>query len=100
MDGAIALGIWGNPLRFANQDDVAQFLFRAHWQFQWVHLSPAVLAAPQSDRNPARIQTGFSAILGKTWYIAPSFLAGLTPASANEEISLELGYRFAPLPMH
>lgn len=96
IEGAVALGIWGNPLRFANQDDVVQLLLRGHWQSHGLWLSPSVLAAPESDRNPARIDVGLSARWGTQWYVAPNVQFGLSPASPDWSGGLELGWHAAP----
>ncbi len=89
----LGLSIQGNPLRFANQDDVVLVEGEGLWMHDWLALDATVSAALQSDRNPARIFVGLGATLGGRWFLRPHGRLGLTPAAADGSVGLELGYR-------
>ena len=92
---AAGLGVYGNPLRFANQDDVP--LLRA--DLAW---SPGPLAGRlfvnadlATARNPARVEVGGAIRYGEAWFAELEGSGGLTPAAADGRVTLRLGGRFA-----
>lgn len=103
-----ALGILGNPLLYADQDDLLLLRAEGGWTHVGLSLSASVSAAPQSDRNPARGDAIFSlryapALPARSAprdprphgpLIALHAGAGLTPASADLALSLELGWQY------
>ena len=105
--GGAALAILGDPLRFADQDDLLLLRGEGGWGHGGLSLIGAVSAAPQSDRNPARIDTLFSlqyalspggARPRSSSGRAPLFFAihagaGLSPASPDATIGAEVGWR-------
>ena len=95
LDLGVALGIWGNPLRFANQDDVVLIRAEGWWSHDWVAVETQVLASPESDRNPSRIQATAGLRLGRHWFGQLSGGAGFTPASPDGILAAEFGYRTA-----
>ncbi len=85
------LGILGNPLRFANQDDVP--LLRGDLGYApgpW-RARAFVSADLATSRNPARVEAGGAARLGRTWFIELEGAAGLSPAAADGRVCLRLG---------
>ena len=97
-----ALAILGDPLRFADQDDLLLLRGEGGWSHAGLSLSGAVSAAPQSDRNPARIDTLFSLqcapIFSRGAGRAPLLFAihagaGLSPASPDATLGVEVGWR-------
>lgn len=89
---AVGLAVLGNPLRFANQDDVP--LARLGGAFK-----PGAFAfelAAQADfptaRNPARIQLDALARYGRTWFVAVHPAVGLVPAAPDFAGVLRVGY--------
>ena len=93
VSAGLGLSIQGNPLQFANQDDVVLVEGEGLWVHDWVALDATVSAALQSDRNPARIFVGVGTTLGRRWFLRPHGRIGLTPAAADGSAGLELGYR-------
>ncbi len=85
------LGILGNPLRFANQDDVP--LLRADLAYapgSW-RARGFVSADLATSRNPARVEAGGAARLGRSWFVEIEGAAGLSPAAADARVCLRLG---------
>lgn len=94
--GGAALAILGDPLRFADQDDLLLLRGEGGWGHGGLSLIGAVSAAPQSDRNPARIDTLFSlqyAPRASGVFFAIHAGAGLSPASPDATIGAEVGWR-------
>ena len=88
---AAGLEVLGNPLRFANQDDVPVVRLEAAWQ-----RGPCVVRALSETelataRNPARAQFGGSFRVGQRWFAELEGGAGLTPAAADAHVFLRLG---------
>lgn len=94
---ALGLGVLGNPLRFANQDDVPMFRVSGRWTRGMVQVSPRVAVDLGTARNPARAEAGALARVGKRGFIEVGGAAGLTPAAADWSVTLGIGWR-APLP--
>lgn len=98
-----ALGVWGNPLRFANQDDVPLLRAGAVWDRPGggLQLGVAFDADVGTARNPARVQAG-GWVRGelRTGAVRP-FLelgggAGLTPAAPDGIGTAALGLAWGP----
>ncbi len=100
------LGVWGNPLRFANQDDVPEL--RA--TFCWKPL-PSVAGGMTfngdvgTERNPARLTAGAwvrgSLPLGRSPGASRGFIeiaggAGFTPAAPDGIVALSAGFGGPP----
>lgn len=93
LQAGIALGIWGNPLRFAAQDDVILVRAEGWWSHESWALAGTVQSSPESDRNPSRIQATATVRAGKRWYGQLSGGAGFTPASPDGILTVGFGYR-------
>lgn len=87
------LAILGNPLRFANQDDLLVVDAEASWQAGWLQVAGVAHAEPRSDRNPARIYAGGRLVAGERWFTLLSTTAGLSPAAADLDILVGVGFR-------
>jgi hypothetical protein len=97
VGAAAGLGVYGNPLRFANQDDVP--LARVEVAFApgaWRAELFGRVDVPTA-RNPARAEAGGLVRVGGRWFAEAEGAAGLTPAAADARVILRLGCRF-PLP--
>jgi hypothetical protein len=95
--GSVGLGVLGNPLKFANQDDVPLLRAEAAWRSGWCALRPMVAADFSTSRNPARVRAGGSVRFGRAVFVEASSVAGLTPAEADWQVGLGAGWR-ADLP--
>jgi hypothetical protein len=95
LEAGIALAIWGNPLRFANQDDLVLLQLEGGWSHGAISLGPVVLAVPESDRNPTRISTDFFLQAGSQWFVRAQGGAGWAPASPDWQGGVSLGWRGA-----
>lgn len=93
VGGSAGLGVWGNPLRFANQDDVPLLQLHAAWTSGLLTVAPAVRAELATSRNPARVEVGAQARFGRRWFGWAAGAAGLTPAAADGNVSIGLGWR-------
>jgi hypothetical protein len=99
------LGVWGNPLRFANQDDVPELRATAAWSpGPGLNAGVAFNADVGTARNPARLVAGgwlrASLPLGATvtrGFIEVAGGAGLTPAAADGIAALSFGLGGPPV---
>lgn len=101
------LGVWGNPLRFANQDDVPELRATAAWSpGPSLNAGVAFNADLGTARNPARLVAGgwlrASLPLGASDIAPRGFLevaggAGLTPAAADGIAALSFGVGGPPV---
>ena len=92
---ALGIGILGNPLRFANQDDVPVARLNAAFSPGPFQFSAGVSADLQTSRNPAHIEALAAIRYGKRWFIEIAGTAGFVPAAANESGTLRFGYAWA-----
>jgi hypothetical protein len=87
------LGILGNPLRFANQDDVPMLRGRFTVDVGPVTLAPAVSLDFATSRNPARMEAGGQVVAGSRWFAAVEGAGGLTAAAADWRAVATVGWR-------
>lgn len=95
----IGLAVLGNPLRFANQDDVP--LVRAH--LRWEEGAFAVIGRASADlptaRNPARAEGDVAVRWGSRWHVLLHGGGGFVPAAADWHAGFAVGYAGAlPVP--
>lgn len=89
---AAGLGVLGNPLRFANQDDVP--LLRASAAYakgRWA-VAPRVDIDFATSRNPLRASAGASGRYGERVFVEVTGSAGLSPAAADASASIHVGW--------
>lgn len=90
---SVGLAILGNPLRFANQDDVPLVRAEAGWTpGDWAFV-PHVEADLRTARNPGRSRAGAQIRYGGPWFAEISTDVGLTPAEADVSLVVRLGRR-------
>lgn len=88
------LSVLGNPLRFANQDDVP-----LGW-LELTHTQAAFMARAragggfETSRNPARLEASLGAEVGCPWFGGAQGSAGLTPAAPDYGVRLTTGWRW------
>lgn len=92
------LGVWGNPLRFANQDDVPLLRLSGVWDGLGgaVQLGATANVDVGTARNPARAVVGAWARGALPWPTVRPFLelsggAGLTPAAPDAFVGASVG---------
>lgn len=95
--GAVGLAILGNPLRFANQDDVPLLRVGACWSRWDLLVSPTVRWDLATARNPDRAEAELLLRYGPSWFVELGGGAGLSPAAADFSGRLGLGWH-GPLP--
>lgn len=93
-DLALGLGVLGNPLRFANQDDVPMLRARGGWRAARWSADGALRWDLATSRNPARAEVGAHAGLGRRIEVRAGGLLGLSPAAADWGVDLGLVVRF------
>jgi hypothetical protein len=93
----VGLGILGNPLRFANQDDVPLVRARLGWSRGLVGVHGALDLDLPTSRNPSRCDGDLGLRVGKTWFGYVHGGGGFTPAAADWHLGLSFGLS-APLP--
>lgn len=89
---AIGLAVLGNPLRFANQDDVPMARLGGAFRPGPFAFEVAAQADFATSRNPARIQLDGTARYGRTWFVAVQPTVGLAPAAPDFAGVLRVGY--------
>jgi hypothetical protein len=89
------LAVLGNPLRFANQDDVPMFRLDAAWGRGPVVLLPSAAFDLATSRNPARGEVGGGVRVGRSWFVDAGGAAGLTAAAADWRASVGVGWAAA-----
>lgn len=92
---SVGLAVLGNPLRFANQDDVPMLRLALDGAWGMVHVSPLFAADLATSRNPARMEAGVDIGVGRALFGALQATAGITPAAADGRAGLVIGYRGA-----
>jgi hypothetical protein len=85
------LAIRGNPLRFANQDDVPFLWVSGHVPAGPVRLSGRAGGDAPTARNPARGTAAFGAEFGDVVMVGAELQAGLTPAAPDWGARLWVG---------
>lgn len=95
---SVGLGVLGNPLRFAGQDDVPLLAASAAWIPSRWRLQVGASAELATSRNPARVELLGSVRHGGPWFVELGGTAGLTPAAANGSAEIRFGWA-APLPI-
>ena len=94
----VGLAVLGNPLRFANQDDVP--LARA--ELGWTRPPFAVVGRASAElptaRNPVRAGGDVAVRWGERWHIVVHGGGGFAPASADWQVGMAVGYA-GPLPV-
>ncbi len=95
---AAGLGVWGNPLRFANQDDVVLIRGVATYDADFIRVGPALSADLPSDRNPPRVLAGAAGRVGRAWGLSVEAIAGITPATADFRLGVGVGYLSSSAP--
>ncbi|MFN7142493.1 MAG: hypothetical protein ACK4YP_01855 [Myxococcota bacterium] len=88
----VGLAVLGNPLRFANQDDVP--LLRA--SLAWEEAPFAVIGRASADlptaRNPARAEGDVAVRWGSRWHVLVHGGGGFVPAAADWHAGFAVGY--------
>lgn len=90
---SLGLAILGNPLRFANQDDVPLVRAEAAWSPGSWAFAPRLEADLRTARNPGRTRLGGRVRYGGPWFAELGADAGLTPAEADVTLFFRLGRR-------
>jgi len=94
---AVGLAILGNPLRYANQDDVPMVRAELGWSTPVVAVAPAFTWDLPTSRNPSRPRLGIAADAGGRLRGTAAFELGLAPAAPDWSVALGLAFR-SPLP--
>lgn len=93
----VGLAVLGNPLRFANQDDVPMVRGSLAWEPGVVRVLGSASADLPTLRNPARIEGDISLQVGTRWFGVVHGGGGFVPASADGHFGLAVGFA-SPLP--
>ncbi len=89
---AVGLAVLGNPLRFANQDDVPLLRGSVAWTPGLVRVVGAASADFATARNPARIEADVALQVGSRWFGLVHAGGGFVPASADWHAGLAVGF--------
>jgi hypothetical protein len=89
--GSLGLAVLGNPLRFANQDDVPLVRAEAAWTGGPFVVGAHVFSDVQTARNPARTRAGALLRYGSRLYLDAGLDVGITPADADISVLLRVG---------
>jgi len=92
------LDIRGDPIRFANQDDIPQVWLSTVGQRNHWHLSGRVGGDLQTARSPARLEAASGLVWAAGWLVGTELSAGLTPAAPDWGGRLWLGRGSRPHP--
>lgn len=91
----VGLAVLGNPLRFANQDDVPMARASLGWsRGGWAVIGRASVDAPTA-RNPIRSEGDVALRMGKRWFGVVHGGGGFAPASADWHAGLGVGFASA-----
>lgn len=90
----VGLGILGNPLKFANQDDIPMLRLSGAWRRGAFALSPSLVVDLDTARNPMRAHAGAEARWGAPFFVRASGAAGLSRADADASIEVGAGWQF------
>lgn len=88
------LGILGNPLKFANQDDVPMLRVSGAWQRGAWAVSPSLVVDLDTARNPLRMHAATEARWGAPLYVQVMGTAGLSRADADASVLVGAGWHF------
>ena len=93
----VGLGVWGNPLRFANQDDVPELRLAASWNLRAFDFGAHLDADIGTARNPSRVVVGgwarhVAKLKGRFAYVEIGGGAGLTPAAPDAIAAVSFGF--------
>lgn len=93
----IGLGVLGNPLRFANQDDIPLVRSEVAWErAPFAVIGRASLDVP-TPRNPIRADADLALRWGRRWHVLAHGGGGLVPAAPDWHVGFAVGYA-GPLP--
>jgi hypothetical protein len=88
----VGLAVLGNPLRFANQDDVPLVRADVAWsRGPFAAIGKAALDVPTA-RNPVRASGEVALRYGATWYGLVRGGGGFSAAAADWRVGLSVGY--------
>ncbi|MDP2304863.1 MAG: hypothetical protein Q8P18_02425 [Pseudomonadota bacterium] len=91
----VGLAVLGNPLRFANQDDVAMVRGSVAWTSGFVRVIGRASADLPTPRNPVRSEGDIALQLGTRWFGLVHAGGGFVPASADWHAGLAVGFASA-----
>ncbi len=89
------LAILGNPLRFANQDDVPVARASLAWDRGPFRVVGEASADLPTSRNPARIEGDVALRFGTRWFGLVHGGGGFVPAAADAHVGLAVGFASA-----
>lgn len=92
---SLGLGVLGNPLRFADQDDVPRARLEGSWSSERVRTALFAELRVGTTRNPVRAEAGGRVRYGRGVFAELEGGAGLTPAAADGRVTVRLGYAWA-----
>ncbi len=90
--GAVGLAVLGNPLRFAEQDDVPHAALEGGWSGGAWRLHGFATLEVQTTRNPWRGEAGVRARYGGAAFAEVQAGAGLVPASPDFFVGVSAGW--------
>lgn len=88
----VGLAVLGNPLRFANQDDVPMLRGSFGWSPGPVRVIGRASADLPTPRNPARVEGDVALQVGTRWFGLVHGGGGFVPASADWHAGLAVGF--------
>ncbi len=91
----VGLAVLGNPLRFANQDDVPMIRTSLAWERGSIGVIGRASADLPTVRNPARIDGDIGFRLGVRWFGLVHGGGGFVPASADWHAGVSVGFASA-----
>lgn len=91
---AVGLGILGNPLKFANQDDIPMLRVAGAWRHGAFTCSPALVVDLDTARNPLRAHAAAEVRWGDPFFVHALGTVGLSRADADASIELGAGWHF------
>lgn len=86
------LDIRGDPIRFANQDDIPQLWLSTVGHRGKLNVSGRVGGDLQTGRSPARLEAVGGVVWADGWLVGAEATAGLTPAAPDWGARLWLGW--------
>jgi hypothetical protein len=89
---AVGLGVRGNPLRYASQDDVPLVLADVGASAGRWGASAFCHAEFPTAINPARVEAGARLRVGRAWFFEAEGAGGLTPAAPDGRVLLRVGF--------
>ncbi|NOY27308.1 MAG: hypothetical protein GXP62_15680 [Oligoflexia bacterium] len=98
FDGTAGLAILGNPLRFANQDDVPLVRLSAQWDPDWLSTRLSVGGQVHTPRNPDRLDASLSVETPCPLLAGARASAGLSPAAPDWSVHAWFGWAWSCQP--